>query len=507
MVLTHTDSYKLSHKGFMDKNTTMIYSNLTPRSNKHFPIPDVDEVVVFGIQAFIQEYLVEGWNQEFFDKPKEQVIAKFKRTIDAYLGKGAVEYDHFAELHDLGYLPLIIKALPEGTISSIGVPIMTIRNTHPRFAWLTNYLETVISAELWKPVTTATLIRQFRLAVNKYAKITTGSLDGTDFQLHDFSFRGMSGRHDARINSAAFLLSSRGTDSVHAIDFIEKYYHTSPEDDFIGTSVPASEHSVACLDYALRGELESYRKWLTEDYPSGIVSLVSDTTDYWKVLTEYLPELKEDILGRDTDAAGLCKTVIRPDSGDPFRIICGYFEDELFKDGTLVSGKKEVTEAEVKGTVELLWDTFGGHVNDQGYKVLNSKIGVIYGDSITYPILNKILYGLTRKGFATTNIVFGIGSYTMNFLTRDSLGMAIKATCAIVDQALIPICKNPLTDDGVKKSAKGLLQVAEANGKTVLWDNVPWEEERAGLLERVFVNGRTSNEQSFTDIRARLWEE
>ena len=551
-VLVNTDSYKLSHKGFMDEGTEVIYSNFTARSDKHLPIlKDVydHKAVFFGLQYFVKDYLINEWNDTFFSLPKEKVISKFKRVIDAYLGPDAVSMEHFEMLHDLGYLPIEIKALPEGSRVNIKVPMLTIKNTDKRFAWLTNYLETVMSCELWKPITTATIIAEYRKLVNQYALKTTGSVEGTMFQLHGFEFRGMSGRKDAAINGAAFVLSSCGTDTIPALPLLEEFYNADVTKEFIAASVPASEHSIACLGTAVKGELESYRKWITVDYPTGIVSLVSDTYDYFKVLYEYMPALKADILARPVNAIGLSKVVIRPDSGNPADIICGtgvvtkydpslftfshvskccqnrseflkpvYFEydGKYYKSETKTfSGSHEEYEqttevsvaeiAPIKGSVELLWEVFGGTVTEQGFKVLDSHIGIIYGDSITLEVAQEVFKRLEAKGFASTNVVFGVGSYTMQYLTRDSLGMAVKATYAEVNGVGYELYKDPITDSGMKKSAKGLLRVEEINGDFVLFDQQTKEQEQKGVLETVFKDGKIVKETSLTEIRNRLW--
>lgn len=579
-VLSNTDSYKLSHKGFMDAGTETIYSNFTARSDKYLPVLKDrfdHKAVFFGLQYFVVDYLMNEWNNTFFSQPKDKVITKFKRLVDAYLGAGAVSMEHFEELHDLGYLPIEIKALPEGSRVNIKVPMLTIKNTDKRFAWLTNYLETVMSCELWKPITTATIIAEYRKLVNEYALKTTGSLDGTMFQLHGFEFRGMSGRKDAAINGAAFLLSSCGTDTIPAIELLEDFYNADCTKEFIAASVPASEHSIACLGTAVKGELESYRKWITVDYPTGIVSLVSDTYDYWKVLTEYLPALKADILARPVNAIGLSKVVIRPDSGNPADIICGieiktlgswsqaetlehwkenvayemheqfcgnldaenphYSESGVFKcpiDGKVYSvtyqpdlnrydktyyyvdnygstvSKCDFEEVELtpaqKGSIELLWETFGGTVSEQGYKVLDSHIGLIYGDSITLEVALDVFKRLEAKGFASTNVVFGVGSYTMQYLTRDSLGMAVKATYAEVDGVGYELFKDPITDSGMKKSAKGLLRVEEIEGNFHLFDQQTKEQEQQGALQTVFKDGIITTVTSLSEIRNRLWD-
>jgi len=496
MSLAQTDSYKLSHKGFMVPKTNLIYSNLTARSSKHLNVIKDrfdDKAVFFGLQGFVKEFLINDFNDKFFNLPKEIAIGKFKRLVDAYLGVGAVDMPHFEALHDLGYLPIEIKALPEGSRVNIKVPFLTIKNTNDDYAWLTNYLETVMSCELWKKITIATIIYEYRKTVNEYALKTTGSLNFTMFQLHDFSFRGMSGRQDAAKCGAAFLLSSCGTDTIPAIEYLEDYYNADVTQEFIATSVAASEHSLACAGTAVAGELASYKKWITEDYPTGIVSLVSDTYDYWKVLTEYLPALKEDILARPVNAIGLSKVVIRPDSGNPADIICG----------TVYSLGGETPEQ--KGSVELLWETFGGTITEQGYKVLDSHIGLIYGDSITPAVALDVFQRLEAKGFASTNIVFGVGSYTMQYVTRDSLGMAVKATYTEVDGVGYELFKDPITDSGMKKSAKGLLRVEKEGDDFVLYDQQTNEQEAQGELKTVFKDGVLVRETSLTEIRNLLW--
>lgn len=494
-MLEYTDSYKLSHKGFMNEGTTAIYSNFTPRTGKHFPVLKDrwdNKVVVFGVQSFIKEVLIDEWNTNFFRKPKDQVIGEYKRLFDFYLGKDVVPTSHFEQLHDFGYLPLSINCLPEGSLCPIGVPILTVYNTHPDFAWLTNYIETVMSCELWKPMTVATIIREYRRLVNDFAMKTTGSTAGTEFQIHGFEFRGMSGRHDAAKCGAAFLLSTCGTDTIPALPYLEKYYGVNIENEFIATSVPASEHSIASLGTSVEGELESYRKWITKDYPTGIVSLVSDTYDFWRVVTEYATELKDDILNRQPNELGLAKVVFRPDSGDPVKIICG-------------EGSSAENMAAAKGAVECLWDVFGGTVNEQGYKVLHERVGLIYGDSITLERANAILKGLEQKGFASTNVVFGVGSYTCQHLTRDSLGMAVKATYAEVNGESHNLFKDPVTDDGTKKSAKGLLQVVKKDDTFVLIDE--WDGYGHTEHENVFINGVLVNPVTFSQIRSKLWNE
>ncbi|HLP12276.1 MAG TPA: nicotinate phosphoribosyltransferase [Flavobacteriales bacterium] len=476
------DFYKADHRRQYPEGTELVYSNFTPRKSRI----ETDRLVFFGLQYFIKEYLVKQWNEDFFNQPKEKVVADYKRRMDNALGKDSIPVEHIAELHDLGYLPLIVKGLPEGTIVTPKIPVVTVYNTLPKFFWLTNYLESLMSAILWKPSTSATTAFQYRKTFNKFAyeTVSDNNIDFVYWQGHDFSFRGMSGIEDACMSAAGHLLSFYGTDTVPALDFHEMYYNANSEKELIGGSVPATEHSVMCMG-TKDNEIGTFERLIVELYPKGIVSIVSDTWDFWKVITEFLPQLKSKILARDG------KVVIRPDSGDPVKIIIG---DKDAKPGS----------PEYKGAIECMWEIFGGTVTDKGYKLLDSHIGLIYGDSITLERQRNILTGLKEKGFASFNVVLGIGSYTYEYVTRDTFGFAMKATYGEVNGEPRNIYKDPKTDDGTKKSAKGLLAVHEQDGKLLLKDECTWEEEKQGLLKVVYENGKLMNEQSLGEIRERI---
>lgn len=404
--------------------------------------------------------------------------------MDTSLGVGAIPTNHIEALHDLGYLPLRIKALPEGSLVDIGIPLLTIVNTHPDFFWLTNYIESVMSTYLWKPITSATTAFQYKKLVTEYALKTGTPLDFTLFQCHDFSFRGLSGIQDGIISGAAHLTSFYGTDTVLAIDALEEYYKADATQEIIGTSVPATEHSVMAMGLQ-DGELETFRRLICDLYPTGILSIVSDTWDFWQVVTEYMVILKEKILQRDG------KLVLRPDSGDPVKIICG---DDSAPPCT----------PENKGAIQCLWEIFGGSITPEGYKMLNPHIGLIYGDSITLDRASQILAKLEEKGFASGNVVFGIGSYTYQYVTRDNFGFAVKATSGVVNGERRNIFKNPKTDNGVKKSAKGLLRVEKECQRFVLYQEQTEEQEKQGVLETVFLNGKLVKSHSLREIRQRI---
>jgi nicotinamide phosphoribosyltransferase len=464
-----------------------VYSNFTPRSNKYAP-KGCDQVVSFG-QQLVMKQIHEAFATEFFAKPKQEVCGEMKRELSMYLG---TDYDvsHFEALHDLGYLPIHARAIPEGTLVPIKVPVLTIYNTHPDFYWITNYLETIISNMLWKPMTSATIAHTYRKVLTSWMEKTDKERAWfIDWQGHDFSMRGMDSV-DAVISSGlGHLASFSGTDSLPAIYGARKFYG---ETGVVGGSVNATEHSVMCAG-GKEDEVETFRRLLAT-YPTGILSVVSDTWDLWKVCTEHVVTLKDEILARDG------KLVIRPDSGDPVDILCGR---ELSKLERIEYGGKGL-QPEHKGVIELLWDVFGGTVNEQGYKVLDSHIGAIYGDSITIDRANEICARLEAKGFASTNVVLGIGSFTYQYNTRDTFGFAMKATYVEVDGEGRAIFKDPITDDGTKKSATGLLRVTMGEDGYKLVDQQTWAGENATLMHTIYNNGLLTNQTTLTEIRNRL---
>ena len=525
-----TDGYKTGHHQQYPKGTTLVYSNFTPRSNKYAP-KGCDQVVSFG-QQMVMKQIHEAFEKEFFHQPKEHVCGEMKRELSMYLN---TDYDvsHFEALWDLQYLPIAVKALPEGTLVPIKVPVLTIYNTHPDFYWVTNYLETILSNLLWKPMTSATIAHQYRKVLTKWQEKTDAEKSWfIDWQGHDFSMRGMDSVEAVISSGVAHLTSFMGSDSLPAIYGARKYYGAK---DAVCGSVNATEHSVMCAG-GKEDEVETFRR-LLETYPTGILSVVSDTWDLWKVCTEHVVTLKEEIMARDG------KLVIRPDSGDPVDILCGlnvmteeefiefvYSSDYdyntdgigVLKDGkvyepeviTWPDGSTEFAGADIdskpftipeqKGVIELLWDVFGGTVNEQGYKVLDPHIGAIYGDSITIDRADEICARLEAKGFASTNVVLGIGSFTYQYNTRDTFGFAMKATYVEVNGVGREIFKDPITDDGIKKSATGLLCIEELDGKVLLYDKVSWNTEDTGLLQLIYKDSQQYNVTSLDEIRNRL---
>lgn len=562
----NSDGYKLAHAAMYADGTETVYSNLTPRSDRIYRQKATryydGKLVVIGLQGAIME-IVENW-QKFFDMDKGIAIARFKLLCDFYLGPDAVSTDGLSKLHDLGYLPLEIKTIEEGRKVPMGIPVLTIRNTVKHAYWLVNFLETTISDLTWKGMTNATIAGEYKAMLLDYAKRTGSPTEGVLFQAHDFSARGMSGPEDAARSGFGHIAHFLGTDTLGSVLYAMEYYGAK---DFVAASVPATEHAVATSNILgiqqrfadkaegnhisrLLAEQLFMKDLITRKFPKGIVSYVADSFDFWAVLTEILPDLKEVIMAREGNGITPGKLVIRPDSGDPVAVICGMkpvsdyngkaidFEDEddaynffesdggiyhkfkdndcikisgvfyefhAFDDGCGIDTDVVYSYEVVAGAVRTLWKTFGGTITDKGYKMLDEHIGLIYGDSITPKRCLEILERLKAMGFASGNVVFGVGSYTYQCNTRDTFGFAVKATYTEVNGRGVSIFKDPKTDSK-KKSARGLLYVGRCTDGWRLEDDVSPEQEAQedNLLKLVFKDGRFIRTTTLNQIRMRL---
>jgi len=481
------DFYKTTHNEQYPKGITKIVSYYTPRMSR---ISDEDELIMFGLQAFAKEYLIRSFNQNFFNRPKDEVLAQYKRIIDHTLGKGIVNYDKIERLHDLGYLPIEIKALDEGTRVPIRVPMFEITNTHPDFAWLVNTLETALSCSLWHTQISANVGYRYRQIVNRFFEISVDDNIPRSRALGDFSMRGQESCESAIKSSAGFCLSFVNTATVAAILFLENYYNCDCENEPVAFGAISTEHSVMNSNYAVDGdEISMVRRLLNDIYPANGFSMVSDSYDYWNMVHNIIPVCKEDILKHGGYIG------IRGDSGDPVEI---------------------TTE-----TVKRLWEMFGGSVNTKGYKVLDPHIKVIYGDSITPQRAESIYKILIENKFACNNVLLGVGSFSMQCLeqggelkpyTRDTFGIAIKATYCEVDGKPIHIFKDPKTDTGnFKKSQRGMCVVYRDENKKLNYQDgfdtstiVSFSGEN--LLKPVFRDGKLVKEQTLQEIRAILHE-
>lgn len=543
----NSDCYKLGHAAMYADGTQAVYSNLTPRSDRIYRQKATryydGKLVVIGLQGAVME-IVENW-QQFFDMDKAVALAQFKLLCDYMLGPDVVSVEGLSKLHDLGALPLEIKTIQEGRKVPMGVPVLTIRNTVDHAYWLVNFLETTISDLTWKTMTNATIAAEYKAMLFDFAERTGSPIEGVAFQAHDFSARGMSGPEDAARSGFGHIANFLGTDTLGSVLYAMKYYG---ETGFVAASVPATEHAVTTSNI-LRIEQElqngSYKFLsrqqmdinnamrrddmevrliaevmflyeLNRKFPKGILSNVLDSFDFYGMLTKGLPYLKEVIMARESNGITPGKLVVRPDSGDPVKVICGYKPSEILArdgkfyeysyDGIMERVGKELSEAEVKGAVQVLWEEFGGTITNKGFKLLDEHIGLIYGDSITTQRCLEILERLEAKGFASGNVVFGVGSYTYQVSSRDTFGFAVKATWTMVNGQAISIYKDPKTDSK-KKSAKGLLFVGRNSEAGYFLDDdvTPLEEaSEENLLKLLFLNGMFLRKTTLTEIRERL---
>lgn len=529
------DFYKLGHRTMYPENTEFVFSNWTARSTKHFPAVEGffdGRHPVLGTQGFLTEFLCHLFEDTFFNQPIEIAVDSFIEDIEMATNS-KVDKEWVLGLHQLGYLPISVKALPEGTLVPAGVPEALFDNTISGYGWLVNYIETLWSVGNWRASTVAAIALQYRTILEQYARETGTPKEFIDWQGHDFSFRGLSDPYSAaaQIGHAAVF---RGSDTFPVIQYVNAYYRPEGQKKFVIGSVKASEHSVMCMG-TKGGEEETIRRIFTEVVPDGVCSIVGDTWNYWD-FNDMLIKYADEIKARPADSTGLSKVVSRPDSGNPADIICGFpyvsihhpewsleekitlarnqgFEyfysvetDTMFK---IVIMNEELTvypvdKRMVFGAVEQLWRGFGGTLTHRGYKMLDSHIGVIYGDSITPHSAVEIMERLMRKGFASGNVVLGIGSYTYQYITRDTLGYAIKATAGIVDGELRAVSKDPITDDGTKKSAEGLLSVNYHKGTLKLTDKVTTKEYGGDAMREVFRDGKVLIVEDWETIRNRI---
>ena len=520
------DIYKNFHPMAYHPDVSEVYVNFTNRSGRLSNIPDGASVFHGGLQAWLIQFLMVEWQEGFFNLTWEDAIKTHSKVISGMLGQEA-DVARYKELHDLGYLPIRIKSLPEGTMVPYQVATTTIVNTHPRFPWLPNKLETSWSTDNWGISTSLTTAVEYQKVAREFYALTGKPFDFIMFAIHDFSMRGMFGRQAAGMSGLGHLMGgSAGTDTIRAVTDAMRYYGADIDSELIGASVNATEHSVTC-SWIEEGEEAFVEYLITGPATTGILSFVSDTWDFWNFVTVTLPKLKGKLMARDG------KFVIRPDSGCPVKILTGYktsgknYEDfvhtggycELGMEAIQVNGvyystildeagkerlsinKEDILmECEVKGLIECLWDIFGGTVTDKGFKMLDEHIGAIYGDSITLERQRQIYQRLMDKGFCPEPVL-GVGSYSFQYVTRDTHGSAVKATNVVKNGVDLAIAKDPKTDTS-KKSAKGLLKVyTDECGFIRMKNQCTRQEEQEGMLRVVFEDGELFNVTTLQEIR------
>jgi len=496
------DGYKLFHIKGHKKGTTGIYANLTARKSRR---AGINKYVLFSLQAWLKD-LNAVFQNLFFNLTEDEAVDNFNDFYVSYFGEAdQVVSDRIRGLHRLGYLPVKIKALKEGTAVPHGIPMITVKSTSDEFCWFEQWLETWLSTSVWQPGTTSTTSMHYRKIFNHYNALTSDHDIFIQFQGHDFSMRGMPGIHAGSASGAGHLLFWAGTDTCSSLPWVNYYY--GGDNGLVGTSVRATEH---CLAQEYLDEFDNdtdksdraYLQSVLDMCPSGIVSIVCDTYDFYNFITNILPDFKDQIMARDG------KVVLRPDSSPktPVEIIVG--------DSEAPAGSPEN-----KGLVQCLYEIFGGTVNSKGFIDLDPHISAIYGDSIQLVYTKEILEGLMKKQFSSNNIVLGFGSGGYQAwggglngessdswgIGRDTDGIAMKATAIASgsgeNKHWRATYKDPKTDNSGKKSAKGFLRVDLVDGEYVLRQNVTEEEEQGGELELVYENSQILRHQSFKDVR------
>jgi len=473
------DFYKTVHSDMINPKMTKSMSYYTPRMSR---VKRWDKVVMFGVQMFCKTWLIDYFNDNFFKLTEDEVVAEYTRVLDVTLGKGIYGTEKIRKLHRLGYLPIEITALPEGTMVPIHIPMFGITNTHDDFAWLPQALESLISAEMWYPQITATVGKTYRDIVNKYYAETVEDDVPRAKALGAFDFRGDMCVDAALKAGAGWCLSFLNTATVPAIPYLENMFNCDCTKEPVAFGAVSTEHFVMCSNFAVDGdEITFLRKMLTELYPNTSFSCVLDSYDYWNVIDNILPQLHDEIMAHNG-----CM-LMRGDSGDCVEV--------------------------VTKTVFKLWEQFGGTVNSKGYKVLDPHVKAIYGDSITVQRCEEIYEILKNEGFACSNVALGVGSFSMHCIeeenmlkpfTRDTFSSCIKACYAEVDGKCYPVFKDP-KDGGFKKSQKGLCYVYEENGELKYKDEYTSENIPEGnLLETVFKDGKMIKDYTLDEIRQRL---
>lgn len=474
------DTYKNTNPDAMPEGLIKLTSYITPRKSM---FKNIDKVVFFGLQGFIQEFLIDLVNETFFKRDKEEVLAEYKSYLDTQIGEQSYDLSRIAALHDLGYLPIKMKALPEGSLVNMGVPCIELTNTHPDFAWVVQWIECIAQSELFGTCNWATMAHEYRKLANDFYEKTT---DGANpaMAMADFGFRGLGVDNGIRASSS-WLLSFDKTSTIPAMQYIDKMYNAECAKNHIGMGAVSLEHATVCSNLAIcETEENLLRRLLTTVYKDTSFSYVSDSFDYWSLVNDTLPKLKKEIMEHNG------KFLVRPDSGD-------------------------IVEISVK-TVQKLYEIFGGTTNSKGYKELISKVGIIYGDGCQYSKIEEIWTKLEKLGFAADTILFGVGAFSftamctpedgMVCLTRDTFGFAMKSTDCVINGKEYTIQKNPKTDQNhLKKSHKGLCCVTKDGDDYVCHDGYTSETLPAdNLLMTVYRDGQFVRTTNFADIRERL---
>lgn len=446
-IILNTDSYKVSMFKQYPAGTSAVYSYIESRGGRY------DKTLFFGLQAFIEEYLTKPITQAEIDEAEEILTAHgepFNRSGWEYILN-----------HHQGYLPLLIKAVPEGTVVPTGNVLVTVENTDPECFWLTTYVETALLRAVWYPTTVATQSWHIKQVIKEYLE-KTGDTTLIDFKLHDFGARGVSSMESASIGGAAHLVNFMGTDTVSGLLFARKYYDAG----IAGFSIPAAEHSTI-TSWGRDKEVDAYRNMVKQFGGQGkILAVVSDSYDIFNAAAKlWGEELKDEVI-----ASG-ATVVIRPDSGDPV-----WVNSRL---------------------IEILGQKFGYTVNSKGFKVLNN-VRMIQGDGVNELSIRSILGALMAAGWSADNIAFGMGGALLQQIDRDTQKFAMKCSSARINGEWVPVQKDPVTDSG-KKSKAGRVTLYKNKQGEYFSGVEDWPQSE---LQVVYLDGAQHNRYAFDQVRA-----
>jgi nicotinamide phosphoribosyltransferase len=454
-IILMSDSYKTSHWNLLPQKTEKLFSYLESRGGKY------DKTVFFGLQYFIKRYLVG-------QVVTLEKINEAQEMIDSHIGPGVFNRDGW--LHILneygGRLPVEIKAVPEGTIVPTGNVLLTIQNTDDKCFWLVNYLETLL-LQVWYSITVATQSYHMKQSIKYYLKKTSDDFEnaGLEFKLHDFGMRGVSSLETSGLGGLSHLTSFMGTDTMSALSFAKKYYDC----DCGGFSIPASEHSTI-TSWGRENEVKAFENMLDQYESNPVIACVSDSFNIYEACEKlWGTELKDKIMNKNGTL------VIRPDSGDPLKVI--------------------------PKMLDILYSKFGGHVNKKGYKVLDSHVRIIQGDGINSQSMVDILREIKFRGWSTENITFGSGGALLQMMNRDTQKFAFKACAIKIDGKWADVYKDPI-EGGFKASKKGRLALIK-NSETNIYETVKLENigDNENILETVFIDGELVRKTTLDEVR------
>ena len=453
--ILRTDSYKCSHFRMYPDGAEIVNSYIESRGSDR----NWDTTVLLGVQAFVQQYLMDPITKSDIDEAEEFLTEHglpFNRE-----GWEIILNDHN------GYMPLIVESLPEGTVVPLNNVLVQMRNTDPRLPWLTSYFETALLRAIWYPTTVATQSREIKKTIYGWLETTGCSRDAINFMLHDFGARGVSSSESAGIGGFAHIVNFMGTDTMEGIQFAQQFYGVT---DMPAFSVEATEHSTV-TSWGREFEADMYRRAIQSNPGNGaITSIVSDSYDIYRACAEiYGEELYDDVIALGERGGRL---VVRPDSGDP----------------TVVPVE----------CVKLLAGKFGSTENGAGFKVLPDFIRVLQGDGINQDSIDTILINLAKEGFAADNMVFGMGGALLQQVNRDTMKFAMKASAIRINGEWRHVYKDPV--HGGKTSKNGVLSFID--GETVQRDPYTPTYDK-DELQAVYIAGQPFNLTTLNEIRER----